>query len=42
MRDDFDSQWRELAEEVLTGMTEWRLQHPKARLSEIEQALDDG
>jgi RNA polymerase-binding transcription factor DksA len=41
MRDDFDGQWSELAEEVLTGMKEWRLQHPKARLSEIEQALDE-
>lgn len=40
MRDDFDAQWHELAEEVLTGMKEWRLQHPKARLGEIERALD--
>jgi predicted RNA-binding Zn-ribbon protein involved in translation (DUF1610 family) len=30
-----------MAEEVLTGMKEWRLQHPKARLSEIERALDE-
>jgi RNA polymerase-binding transcription factor DksA len=41
VRDDFDTQWQELAEEVLTGMKEWRLQHPRAKLSEIEQALDE-
>lgn len=41
MRDDFDAKWHEMAEEVLTGMKEWRLQHPKARLSEIERALDE-
>jgi RNA polymerase-binding transcription factor DksA len=41
VRDAFDARWQELAEEVLTGMKEWRLQHPKAKLSEIEQALDE-
>lgn len=41
MRDDFDARWHELAEEVLSGMKEWRLQHPKATLKEIEQALDE-
>jgi hypothetical protein len=35
MRTDFDQRWRELSEEVLTGMKEWRLQHPWATLSEI-------
>jgi DNA-directed RNA polymerase subunit RPC12/RpoP len=40
MRADFDRQWQELAEEVLSGMKEWRLQHPKATLTEIERALD--
>lgn len=30
-----------MAEEVLTGMKEWRLQHPRASLSEIELALDE-
>jgi hypothetical protein len=34
-------QWRELAEAVLTGMQEWRLQHPKATWREIETALDE-
>jgi RNase P subunit RPR2 len=41
MREDFDTQWHELAEDVLTGMKEWRLQHPKATFREIEQALDE-
>lgn len=41
MRTDFDAQWDELAEEVLSGMKEWRLQHPKATLREIEAALDE-
>ena len=30
-----------LAEEVLSGMKEWRLQHPRATLREIEGALDE-
>jgi RNA polymerase-binding transcription factor DksA len=41
MRSDFDARWDELAEEVLSGMKEWRLQHPKATLREIEAALDE-
>jgi YgiT-type zinc finger domain-containing protein len=41
MRDDFDARWQELAEEVMTGMKEWRLQHPRATLREIEQAFDE-
>ena len=41
MRSDFDARWDELAEEVLSGMKEWRLQHPKATLCEIEAALDE-
>ena len=41
MNSDFDARWNELAEEVITGMKEWRLQHPKATLREIERALDE-
>ncbi len=37
----FDAQWNELAEEVTSGMKEWRLQHPRATFREIEQALDE-
>ena len=35
-----DQNWEALSQEVLTGMREWRLQHPKATLREIELALD--
>jgi len=35
------ARWQELAEEVLTGLKEWRLQHPQATLREIEAALDE-
>lgn len=41
MRKDFDQHWRELSDEVLSGMKAWRLQHPRATLSEIEVALDE-
>ncbi len=36
-----DAEWQRLADEVLTGMKEWRGQHPTATLREIEQALDE-
>jgi hypothetical protein len=38
---DFDRKWEKLAEEVLSGMKEWRVQHPRATLSEMEVALDE-
>jgi len=38
---EIDERWRELAEEALAGMKEWRLAHRKATLSEIEAALDE-
>jgi len=38
---DFESAWRQLSEEVITGMKEWRLQHPRATFREIEAALDE-
>jgi YgiT-type zinc finger domain-containing protein len=41
MRSDFDRRWHALAEEAMSGMKEWRLQHPKATLQEIETALDE-
>jgi predicted RNA-binding Zn-ribbon protein involved in translation (DUF1610 family) len=41
MRDDLEARWHEEAEEVISGMKEWRLQHPKATFREIEQALDE-
>jgi hypothetical protein len=36
-----EARWREVAEEVFTGLKEWRVQHPKATLREIEAALDE-
>ena len=36
-----ESLWRELTEDITTGMREWRIQHPKATLREIEVALDE-
>lgn len=41
MRDEFEILWHKLSEEVMTGMREWRVQHPTATLSEIEDALDE-
>lgn len=41
MRQDFDAKWHEVAEEVMSGMKEWRIEHPRATLREIEKALDE-
>lgn len=41
MQEDFDRRWQRLAAEVMSGLKEWRLQHPRASLSEMEQALDE-
>jgi YgiT-type zinc finger domain-containing protein len=38
---EIDARWRELAEEAMAGMREWRVAHPKATLVEIEAALDE-
>jgi hypothetical protein len=38
---DFEGRWRALSEEVIVGIKEWRLQHPKATLQEIEAAVDE-
>ncbi len=39
--EDLDARWHQLAEDVMTGMKEWRMQHPKATFREIEAALDE-
>ncbi len=39
--EEMDFQWRELTEELLLGVKEWRLQYPKATFKEIEEALDE-
>lgn len=41
MREDFDAEWQQLAAQVLSGVKEWRLQHPKATLAEIETVMDE-
>lgn len=39
MDEEKDKRWRELSEEVLSGMKEWRLAHPDATFREIEDAV---
>jgi hypothetical protein len=40
---DVEARWRELerSEEVITGMAEWRAQHPRATWKESAAALDE-
>ena len=40
-RDTFDQRWLPLAQEILTGLKQWRLHHPTASFSEIEATLDE-
>jgi RNase P subunit RPR2 len=39
--DGCEARWRQVAEEALTGMRDWRREHPSATLAEIEAALDE-
>lgn len=39
--DGFEGRWQRETEAVLSGMKDWRLQHPRATLAEIEAALDE-
>jgi hypothetical protein len=36
-----DQQWHRRSEDVLVGMKEWRQQHPRATVTDIEAALDE-
>jgi hypothetical protein len=36
-----ESNWEALSHEILSGIREWRQEHPKATLREIELALDE-
>jgi hypothetical protein len=38
--DSFEGKWAALSEEVLSGMRDWRAQHPQATLREIEREVD--
>ena len=35
-----EQSWHHLTQEIMTGMREWRGQHPKATLREMEDELD--
>lgn len=41
MKRDFDAKWQGVAEAVMKGMKEWRIEHPRATFREIERALDE-
>lgn len=38
--EEMETTWHQLSEEVITGMREWRLQHPRATFTEVERELD--
>jgi len=38
--EDVRTNWRAQGEDVISGMLEWRLQHPKATFREIEAEVD--
>ncbi len=40
MKRDFGRKWPGVAEEAMSGMKEWRLEHPRATMVEIEEELD--
>ena len=40
MKADFDARWHSLSEAVQREMKAWRLEHPRATFSEMEDALD--
>lgn len=37
----FDERWRALADEALTGVSDWRAAHPKATFTEIEEEVEN-
>ena len=39
--DELDARWHQVSEDVISGMKDWRQQHPSATFREIEQALDE-
>jgi hypothetical protein len=38
---EFAARWRQLSEEIMAGIQERRLQHPKATLRKIEAAINE-
>lgn len=39
-KEEMAKKWRGESEEIISGMTEWREQHPKATMAEIEAEVD--
>lgn len=39
-RQQFEQRWHHLSTEIMSGLSDWRLQHPKATLREMELELD--
>jgi hypothetical protein len=39
-RRNFEQRWHQLSAEIMSGISDWRLQHPKATLRELETELD--
>ena len=39
-RETLQKEWNGLSEEILDGVAQWRVAHPKATLREIEAAID--
>ena len=37
---DWSARWRELSEDVLAGMQDWRAAHPRATFAEIEAEVE--
>jgi hypothetical protein len=37
----FEARWQQESAEILTGMKDWRVQHPTATFRQIEAALDE-
>ncbi len=41
MQEEEKAQWEQLAREVLSGMKDWRSQHPRATFAEIEEVIEE-
>lgn len=39
-REEIKEKWRGKSEDIISGMLEWRIQHPKATFREIEAEVD--
>jgi len=39
-KEKVEENWREMGEEIITGVAEWRMQNPRATFREIEEEID--